>query len=441
MKHKFETLYARGSTGKVLRWDIEVSRGLHAADIKISYGEYNGNQTVRWQRNVAPKNVGKSNETTSFEQAMAECQSTILKKKRAGYMTLDEVKIMADKEKKAEYDITDFNFIAHDYSTDDTFIMLNKYLPQERKDLSGDVKPMKAQQYYRTKKNWTCPNGEVWKDRKYFYLKNPDAIKETGAVITKFPCIGQYKINGFRSLIRLKDNKVLIKSKDGLTYRIPHITNFFTKYKEIFDGDMVFDGELYIHKEPLGVINSAVNTSNLNSIRLKFVIFDLAIPNMSNLDRWKKLKALLTPIIDSEFDAPIELVRTTVINNDAQAQKFTDIAVENHYEGAIFRDFKAKYAFGKRLVTMTKLKRLIETEFIIVDIIGQKKDRTQGLFVCKTNKGVRFEVTPHGSAAYKTLLLAKKFDHIGKMLTCSFYEYTEAGKPNHIVYNIIRDYE
>ena len=63
--------------------------------------------------------------------------------------------------------------------------------------------------------------------------------------------------------------------------------------KDDKDIDIILDGELYIHNEILGNIASAVNKHNINTPRIKFIAFDLAIPDMSNIDRYKLLKHLL----------------------------------------------------------------------------------------------------------------------------------------------------
>ncbi len=140
-------------------------------------------------------------------------------------------------------------------------------------------------------------------------------------------------------------------------------------------------------------------------------------------------------------EPPIELATTIICKNENIAQKYTDYCISKGYEGAIFRQFDANYKFGKRQQNMTKLKRLIDEEFIIVDIIPQSVDPSKGNFVCKTKENKRFNVTPHGTDFYKINLLMNKHNYIGKLLTCSFYEWTADKKPLHITTCTIRDYE
>lgn len=439
MTKTFDTLYARDSKGKILQWKIEVDSGSQV-DIMIAYGEYGGAQTITWQRNIQGKNIGKSNETNEYEQAILEAESTIRLKKKHGYMTLDEAgDLLPNTEENKAFR---FRALTSD-ERDTTLVLLEKYLPKYRTDAQGDIKPMKCQQYYRSKKDWIDPNGEIWDDRKYYYLKNPHVKKEKNAIITKFPCMGQPKINGVRATIKY-DNKVVIKSKEGKEYNVAHINDFLNINNDIFEykgKQLVLDGELYIHGELLQDIGSAVNKPNLNTPRIVFVLFDIAIEDTTNLDRWKLIKDHIKPKLDQHLKCPIQIIKSMAIPNDTAAQNFTDICISQGYEGAIFRQFSGMYAFGKRPQDMTKLKRCISAEFKIVDIVPQKVDPMKGNFTCITKEGVRFDVTPKGDESFKAHLLRERSRYIGMNLTCDFYEWTKDNLPFHIINNTIRDYE
>ena len=437
MTKTFDTLYARNSLGKVLQWNIEVQGGSQI-DIKISYGEYNGAQAINWQRDIQGKNTGKTNETNAYEQAVLQAESKIRLQKKRGYMTFEEIEALAPKEGEAG-----FISLMSSATVDSTFIALNKYLPKNRTDAQGDVKPMKAQQYYRSKKDWIDPNGEVWSDRKYYYLLNPFVRKEKNAIITKFPCMGQPKINGVRCTIKYTD-KAVLKSKEGKEYFVAHINDFFNMNPDIFeygDSELVLDGELYIHGELLQDIGSAINKPNLITPRVTFQLFDIAIEGYTNKERWDIIKEHIKPKLENHINCPIEIVSTVKINNDSQAQNFTDISIRQGYEGAIFRQVTGMYAFGKRPQDMTKLKRTISHEFKIIDVVPQEVDGSKGNFVCITPKGARVTVNPKGDDAFKRHVLRNRLEVIGKNLTCDFYEWTKDGLPFHILNNTIRDYE
>jgi hypothetical protein len=441
MNKEFDTLYARDSKGGIVQWKAKIINNNTVIDIMFSYGQYKGNQAIRWRRDIQGKNIGKANETNSWEQAIKDVESQITSKKRKGYMSLTEIR--ENQILPVELMVNRFKELTND-NRDLLLLELRKGLPEYRTDLSGDIKPMKCQQYYRSKANWTAPDGTIWDDRKYYYLKNPHVVKESGAIITKFPCMAQPKINGVRCIIKLIDNKVSIKSKEGLEYNISHINDFLTLNNDIFSCDseeIILDGELYIHGESLQTISSAVKKFNMNTPRLVFVLFDLAILENTNIERWQIIKEYIRPKLVGELNCPIKIINTFKISDDESAQIITDRFIQQGYEGSIFRDFDATYQFGQRKVNITKFKRCISAEFTIVDIIPQAKDTTMGNFVCITDEGNTFEVNPKGTEDYKREVLENRISYIGKKLTIDFYEWTDDRKPLHVINNLIRDYE
>lgn len=415
----FESVYAKNNAGKVLEWYAEIENKDSLVTIRINYGELGGKMIVDTEKVLQGKNLGKANETTPFQQAVNQVESRYRRKKKQGYKSTE-----------------DLDFVKHAMSGETIHEFLIRKLPNDRTDENDNIKPMKAQQYYRSKKNWISPEGKLYTDRKYYYMENPYQIKEKGAIITKFPCLIQPKINGVRALIYLDSNdKVVIRSKEGLDYNIPHIKEAFQEQFKTIDGDIVFDGELYIPNTALQDIASAVKATNLMTPSVMYYAFDLAISEMNNVDRYKKLKEVI-PIHFSVY-----LVPTYVVSSDTIVQEFTDKFIKEGYEGSILRSKDSEYQFGKRKVNMTKLKRILDDDFMIMDIVPQEKNRTLGQFFCVTDDGKEFMVNPTGSEEYKQLLLIEKSNHIGKMLQCFFYEYTNDEKPFHIVKAVIRDYE
>lgn len=431
-----ETLYKKDSKGKILEWGAEVVQNSLGVSINILAGEYEGTLTITSRDNIKGKNIGKQNETSPLEQATKEVESLYKRKRRQGYKSLIDLK---------------YPFEEVAFKEVDTYKFLIDNLKFSTTDLDGNLKPMKAQQYYRSKKNWIDPTGKEWDDRKYYYLLNPYVPKEKNAIITKFPCLIQPKINGVRCTVSLdNDGQVQLLSKEGLKYNLPHITDIFEANKEMFafkkeksgeEIDVIYDGELYIPNESLQVISSAVKASNLNTPRVEYHAFDLAIEEFDNLTRWHMLKQAIDVINSNSLFSPVTRIQSFMVYNDDQVQEKTDMFIQQGYEGSILRAPSAMYMFGKRPMTMTKLKRTMSAEFEIIDIVPQDKNPELGLFVCRTKEGKEFKVTPKGDTDFKTLILFQKHIYIGKPLTCTFYEYTDDGKPFHVLDNIVRDYE
>lgn len=416
------SLYKKNSKGEILIWRISNRENY----ILIESGKLNGKLAATGRKITEGKNIGKANETSIDEQSHSEVESLIHRKKRQGYKSLEDLNVEKEDTEHITLDL-----------------LLQLRLPKDSTDLEGNIKPMKCQQYYRSKPNWTDPTGKVWKDRKYYYLLNPDVEKEPNAIIIKFPCLIQPKINGVRATVSLDDSgQVQILSKEGLKYNIPHIEKEFkslpfeyTQNNETVD--LIYDGELYIHGEPLQNITSAVKSNNMFSSNIVFICFDLILPTYQNLMRYEILKY----IIKSYDRKYIFKIPTFMAYEDKHVQARTNIWIGAGYEGSICRHPNALYEAGKRPMTMVKLKRIISKEFKITDIVPQDKNPELGMYQCITPEGEYFDATATISNEQKEVLLITKHQYIGQMLTVDFYEYTEKGIPFHIVNTLIRDYE
>lgn len=89
----FPQLFEQSSTGKVKHWSIEVSQtGKSEATITVKYGVDTSKVRVSTKVLTQGKNIGKANETTPYDQAVSEAESTWKKKRDEGYVeTLSEL--------------------------------------------------------------------------------------------------------------------------------------------------------------------------------------------------------------------------------------------------------------------------------------------------------------------------------------------------------------
>lgn len=431
MEKKY-VLYKRGRNS-ILQWVGKTTQELTSASIVINYGLFDGDQVIRRRGGIRGKNINKANQTSPLEQANLELESKVMLKKREGYTLMSDL-IQVNQTLYFDKSVSLADF-------------LNKVLPKYNTDINGNEIPMKCQQYYKSKKDWVGPDGKTYSDRKYYYMDNPFAVKEKGSVVINFPSYVQPKVNGVRAFIKMVYGKAVIFSKKGLVYKLPHISQWFennTALFDVFNEDVIFDGELFIEGESLQNIGSAVDVYQINTLKVKYHVFDIAIEDVSQKDRFVKLYSTECKEAMRASDAdnqPVVLVPTKICINDERAQILTDEYIAQGYEGAVFRDMEGYYEFGKRPSTITKLKRFIDEEFEIIDVIPTLKDQEIGLFVCITKGGETFKVNPKGDIAYKKNILINREYFIGKQLTCSFFEYTDAGVPFHISNNTVRDYE
>ena len=87
MKKTFPILYEKSTTGKTKHWEISVS-GLKTGDatITVKYGADEDKERITEKTITEGKNIGKSNETTPYQQACSEAESTWKKKLDSGYV-------------------------------------------------------------------------------------------------------------------------------------------------------------------------------------------------------------------------------------------------------------------------------------------------------------------------------------------------------------------
>lgn len=423
----FDVLYARNSNGSINEWKLSVEiLADNTALTHIEEGVLGGKLTETVRATKKGKNLNKMNATTAYEQACNEAQSRWEKKKKQGYKSMLDLGYTYISD--MVYKETVNPHYTHYFTNESLQAMIEIALPKDRTDANNISKPMKAQPYF----------------------------KDNGDVRIKFPCFGQPKLNGFRVMARWEKvmegegifaaevEKVVFRSKEGLRYDIlEHIETQMTE--EMFrpsDGspERALDGEMYIHGEILSEISSAVKKRNAKTPLLKFCMFDCAVEGIKQNERIEDLEIMIDFIEANELTS-LNIVETIIIKDNEHAQRFTDECIKRGYEGAIFRDMKAEYQFGKRPQTMVKLKRSQDKEFKIVDVVGGDNSPELGVFVCLAENGQTFKCTPEGSHDIKKEYLSNKANYIGKMLTVRFFERTKDDLPFHAVGVAVRDYE
>jgi len=80
---KLDTLYKRATNGKISEWTIETNANAY----RTTSGYTDGVKTTSEWTYVKAKNVGRSNETTSWQQALKDAASLYQKKVDSGYRT------------------------------------------------------------------------------------------------------------------------------------------------------------------------------------------------------------------------------------------------------------------------------------------------------------------------------------------------------------------
>lgn len=394
------TLYARALNGKIKVWIAE------------NYGN-----SIVTKNGYMDNNLAIHAHNITMKTSEAQMASMVKKKKQEGYkdiydiMTIHGVGIGID-------DLTEQQW-------------LQKYLPDSNIDANYNLKPMKCQPF------------------------------KKGKMV--YPAIAQPKLNGVRAVLRWETvsegdgmfiesvSKAVLRSKSGLEYHFPNITDNLD-YSFFIDEntglEVAYDGELYLHDTPLNTINSAcplindrgtiAKTSNpYIYAKINFVIFDIAVEDLSQKDRIVITEAVIAP----EYN--IRALIHTIVHSDEEVAEYTMKCIANGYEGAVIRNMDAEYAFGSRPMTIMKSKHFMDAEFEIVDVVSMEKEPSAGMFVLKNDiNDETFTCVSMTSYDERALYLMDKKEYIGKMATVKFYERSGVKQvPFHANVVTIRDYE
>jgi len=425
MTYNTNTYYSKNTNGKILLWKGKVELN---NSITITTGQLNG------------KLRGINNRTNidSFDKAVKKLKAKVKLKVKAGYKCLDE---LGDDIKHLYLSYADKT---HSSYNDRLYALLDTRLTVNKTDANNVLKPMKAVQF------------------------KPKSFK--------YPAILQPKINGHRMVATLvKDvegmfatgkTKVKLLTKSGHEYKLDYISDNLPD--KLFDNNIAFDGEAYVHNETLSNIKRRLPLSkdgikfsknSLPSHNVLFMIFDLSVADMSQLDRIYLKDVLLNKNKNKLFynnstntyewynintESPIVNVMNTIIHSDEEAYKHLEAAINSGFEGVVIRSFEDDYHFGGRRTNMMKLKKSLSGEFKVLDVILKNKDnvRTYITFLLQNDINDKtFEATPEGNEESRQEFINNKEQYIGKLMSCTYYERTINDLPFHAVGRIREDWD
>lgn len=264
-----------------------------------------------------------------------------------------------------------------------------------------------------------------------------------------FPIYVQRKYNGVRCTMYRHLGSETFMSRTNKPFTT--LDFMLDDVRELF-GDHSPDGELYIHGVALQNIVSLVKRKQERSRNLKWMIYDLAEPDMTYEER----RALLQDLFDGyktkygHDPVHLELALSIKVTSPAEFEDMNRQFVSEGYEGTIGRVPNAEYRFNKRGIALYKYKAFTDSEFTIVgsdkEVYYDPKTGTHQdliLWVCSTEDGHRtFRVRPCGSVSERAEYYEHRGDYVGKMLTVRYLELSLDGVPvGNPVGLAVRDYE
>jgi len=277
------------------------------------------------------------------------------------------------------------------------------------------------------------------------------------------PVYVQRKYDGIRAVATYEIGSV----RDDLGNPVPFVI-FYSRSKKIFQGfnyireqlvtglremhqrgiQLYLDGEMYKYGMPLQDISGYARREDKPvDIRVDFMVYDVFIPDKPDM-LYSERKAILEQFFQ-EF-GPFESVKpveTFTAEDEQTIKKLYARFLEEGYEGAIIRP-DTPYVYSKagyRGKNLLKLKPTLDAEFKIVGYeTGAKGKASEALmFVCETDSGIQFSVTP-AMELQERIQLAKRMaepspqdphhtlfetDYLGKQLIVMFDEWSRDRVP------------
>jgi len=242
-------------------------------------------------------------------------------------------------------------------------------------------------------------------------------------------CYIQYKYDGHRCLIKNIDGKAFAYSRNGKS--IETITEILEEFEglDVPEG-AILDGELYAHNVALQTITSYAKRRQPATALLSYIPYDIILNN--NFDYGQRL-AVLDDL--NWANDRIRLAKTFI--NITTLTKFLDEAIADGYEGLIIRQSGFKYEDGKRSKGLIKVKKFLDDEFPVIDIIESREG--WAILVCQTDLGPTFRVSSPGTFEEKVEVMSFKVDYIGRKVNVKFAGWTNANKPFHPIATMWRD--
>jgi DNA ligase-1 len=365
-----ETLYQLDSAGKVKVWTIEVLACPERSDIVVQSGKLGGKLITNTSSISEGKNQGRSNETTHWEQAVSEMESTIKLKLKKGYVhNLLEVKSSS---------------------------VLG----------SGVPAPMLAQKYDRTGKQ----KGS----------KTLAQLKLLGKEI-----IIQPKLDGNRCMIKIENGigTMYTRSGDIMPVQLHHILK--TIPSDI--PDMILDGELFSNKISFNKLNGLIKREKASyqdvedRKEIKFHLYDVMT------DAGYEVRSHVLPQFASAhiIIVPSFRIRATEENIQAHLEQFLS---EGH-EGLMIRQLGIGYE-NKRTWQLCKVKVFEDSEYLLVGFEEESRGGFVGAFVMQDPSGKTFNAGASGQSEDERRDMWRKPEHyIGKMATVEYFGFSEYGVP------------
>jgi len=376
-----QTLYQSGAKGEIRIWmSWVVENDDETATIFKSHGVEGGKMTETHRIISCGKNIGKKNETTPLQQAVAEAKSDVAKKIREGYSSI--------KSQRGKTEV---------------------------------VLPMLAQDMAKIKK---MPSFPLYLQPKLDGVRMIVECQEDGTLsMTTRSGKDVLFMDHIRHVLTsvLRPGEVL----DG----------------ELFTFEKTFEEITGIVRKS---VKEHTCDEDILTIQYHiFDAFEREQEAVPFCKRMLLVDEILHRIPSShKYYTSVISVDTTIVNDEDEANIIHEKNVSNGYEGTMYRTIEGPYKLRLRSKDLIKRKDFQTEEYQIIDALeADGRDIGTVIWMVQNSAGNQFKVRPRGSLDMRRNWWHHREEYIGKLLTVRFQNLTEAGIPRFPVGLSIRDYE
>lgn len=388
-------LLGKASTGKfrfaVVETDEQWHEPEHGYIIQRSYGQVGGKTTLS-PTIVVDKTKQKR---TWKEQLALQYNSEVKKFKDKGYVEVDE--------HPNNYSLETLDEIFGDVKT-------NQY---------GVIKPQLAKQSEK--------------------VTNPKIFDKEWMI--------SRKLDGVKALFYYKDGEIHTASRGGEDY--DPATNHLRTDQRLLDffkanPNVVLDGELFKRGKTLQQISGAARLEKnaYDCDWLEYWIYDCYIIDHVEVKAIDRYASLYHELVES-FNIPlygnvkddlindhIRLLNHTSVTGWDNMIKLHDQYVAEGFEGACITDPDKPYKPGSRGNQLIKIKQYKSEDFKVVGYELGLRGSEDMTFICELEDGRTFKAMPVGDRETKAEYV-ENFEekYLGHKVECTFFNYSDEGKP------------
>jgi ATP-dependent DNA ligase len=375
----FNTLYSKDKSNRIQEWSIKVEHMGEYTDIICEYGMRGGKKITNVTQIKTGKNVGKSNETTHFEQGVKDAESKWNKKYKSGC--------------RMEID-----------TTNDLEQQLDNL------ELTDSIFPMLAQEY-----------------------------KKHSAKV-KFPCYIQPKLDGYRMIYNGSTKKCT--SRTGKDFLILE-NSLIKEQLDKLGGDLaicsnktnlILDGELYLHDpsfsfESYGVLRKQKELTDKEQKeldRIEYHIYDI-VDFQCDFGKRKTIMRDLEVKINKLGLDKLKIVETIRCADEMEINKHHEEYVSRNYEGTMIRNAHGMYRCKFRSYDLLKNKDFEDHEYKIIGYTAETGNEI--IWICQTEDGKQFHVQSKGTKEERREIYKEAEKYVGKQLWVQHFGITSDGIP------------